>query len=631
VFAGSLGYTGSHVCTADDLTAWADGLAPFFRPELEGRWQQGTAALLELRRSDGPGTLDQTRVPARDDGAGVALAFWGRLDERRALATRLGLDGDASAESTDADLVLAAWLRWEDDLCRHLVGDFALAVLDAGRTEAFLARDALGVKPLYYLLDGEGLAFATSVAALRRFRGLGLTPDPDWLARRLAGLSSSLTATAYHDVLKLPPGHWLKVTADGRADVRQWHAWRDDAPPASRRDPQWVRAYREVLAEAVRCRIPSEGRVGAENSGGLDSATVTALTARLTGNPGRRLHSFGLALYAQEPELILATSLLHGVAYNHIVTNPVPDPQGEARRRALSVVGHPEVHGSALAHVPFYEECALWDIRALLSGFGGDQAVSNSGAHVYWELQDERRWTALWEVLPGNAARRTLRVARRATAGHRMPEYNAGLLKAVRRTLRFLPLRDDVVKRLDISAALFQRARFSTPYRRVNEFVLRRHLEGPDVPVRLESCTLLAASYGVDYRWPLCDARLVQQYLSTPSIEKLGPGGMGRYLHRRAVHGMVPPSITWKRDKDLGPRLARGGPVRPLTAALERARKLDAALHPVLDDLIDRRVLREQIDLAESSSGDDDFAFCFIGNTRTLEWLQEWLEDTAPC
>ena len=631
MFAGSLGYAGGGVCTADDLAAWADGLAPFFRPELEGRWQQGTAALVELRRSCSPDTLHQTRVPARDDAAGVALAFWGHLDERRTLGARLGLDGDTCNASMDADLVLAAWLRWGDDLCRHLVGDFALAVLDANRTEAFLARDPLGVKPLYYSLDGEGLAFATSVAALRRFGGLGLTPDADWIARHLAGLTSGVTATAYRDVLRLPPGHWLKVAADGRAQMHRWHAWRDDAPPAARRDPQWVRAYREVLAEAVRCRIPSEGRVGTENSGGLDSATVTALTARMLGTPGARLHSFGLAFYEQEPEPILATSLLHGIAYNHVVTNPVPDPQGEARRRALRVIGYPEVHGSALAHVPFYEECALWDIRTLLSGFGGDQAVSNSGAHVYWELQDARRWAALWEVLPGSAARRTLRVARRATAGHRMPEFNAGLLKAVQRTLRFLPLRDDVMKRLDIRAGLLQRARFSTPYRRVNEFVLRRHLEGPDVAVRLESCTLLAASYGVEYRWPLCDARLVQQYLSTPSIEKLGPGGMGRYLHRRAVHGVVPPRITWKPDKDLGPRLARGGPVRPLTAALERARKLDRALHPALDDLVDKRVLREQIELAESSSGGDDFAFCFIGTTRTLAWMQEWLEDTAPC
>ncbi len=631
MFAGSLRFAGDHARTAGELAGWTDGLAPYLRPELEGRWRQGTAALVELRRSGDADTLPQTCVPARDDEAGVALAFWGRLDERRALAARLGLDAGTCAECTDPHLALAAWRRWGTDLCRHLTGDFALAVLDAARCEAFLARDPLGVKPLYYHLDGDELAFSTSVAALRRFDGLALTPDADWMARHLAGLSSGVTATAYRGVLKLRPGHWLHVASGGRAQLRRWHTWRDDAPAAARRDPRWVHDYREVLAEAVRCRMPAGARVGAENSGGLDSATVTALAARILGTPGDRLHTFGFALHEQEPELILATSLQHGIIYNHVLTSLPYDPQGDARRRALRVIGYPEIHGTALAHVPFYEECALRDIHTLLSGFGGDQTVSNSGTHVYWELQDARRWTALWEVLHGSAARRTLRVARRAAIGHQMPAYNAGLLEGARRALRFLPLRPDVVERLDLRAGLLEQARFSTAFRRVNEFVVRRHLEGPNIPTRLESCTLLAASHGVDYRWPLCDARLVQQYLSTPSIEKLGPGGMGRYLHRRAVHGLVPPRITWKADKDLGPRVARGGPVPPVSVALERARTLDATLHPALDDLVDRRVLREQIALAESSAGGDDFDFCFIGNTRSLVLLQEWLEDTAPC
>ena len=630
MFAGSLRFAGDRARTARDLTGWIDGLAPGVRPELEGRWRRRSAALVELRRSGAPHSLDRP-LPVRDDVAGVALAFWGRLDERGALGSQLGLDAGRCAACTDAGLVLAAWLRWGTDLCRHLVGDFALAVIDTARTEAFLARDPLGVKPLYYHLGDDELAFATSVAALRRFDGLALAPDPDWMARQLAGLSSGVAATGYRGVLKLPPGHWLKVTSDGRAQLHRWHAWRDDAPDAARRDPRWVHDYREALAEAVRCRLPAGSRVGTENSGGLDSATVTALTARILGTPGELLHTFGFALHEQEPELILATSLQHGIVHNHVDTSLPHDPQGDARRLALRVIGYPEIHGTALAHIPFYEECALRDIRTLLSGFGGDQAVSNSGRHVFWELQDAGRWTALWEVLHGNVARRTLGVARRATVGHHMPAHNAGLLEGARRTLRFLPLRADVTERLGVRAGLLEQARFSTPFRRVNDLVVRRHLEGPDIPFRLESCTLLAAAHGVEYRWPLCDARLIQQYLSTPSIEKLGPRGMGRYLHRRAVHGLVPPRITWKPDKDLGPRLACPGPQRPLAVALERARTLDAALHPALDDLIDRRVLREQIALAESSAGDGDFESCFIGTTRTLARLQAWLEDTAPC
>ena len=82
---------------------------------------------------------------------------------------------------------------------------------------------------------------------------------------------------------------------------------------------------------------------------------------------------------------------------------------------------------------------------------------------------------------------------------------------------------------------------------RINDFILQHRL-GPWIARRLETCTLVAATYGVEYEWPLLDARLVQQYLSTPSIEKADRMG-ARYLHRRAVEGVVPAKVAWKAGK----------------------------------------------------------------------------------
>ena len=94
--------------------------------------------------------------------------------------------------------------------------------------------------------------------------------------------------------------------------------------------------------------------------------------------------------------------------------------------------------------------------------------------------------------------------------------------------------------------------RHDTPYRRVNDWIVNGLLQMPYVPTRLENCTLVAASYGVDYRCLLWNVRLIQQYLSTPSIEKVGPDGIGRYLHQRAINGTVPHQVAWMPSKDMG-------------------------------------------------------------------------------
>ena len=139
-------------------------------------------------------------------------------------------------------------------------------------------------------------------------------------------------------------------------------------------------------------------------------------------------------------------------------------------------------------------------------------------------------------------------------------------------------------------------ARYDAPYRRINDFILQKLLKMPYIATRLENCTVMAAHYGVDYRWPLWDVRLVQQYLSTPSIEKVGPKGVGRYLHCRAIEHLVPKQIAWKPSKDMGYGAAnQESQTRLLPLMANRAEALEADLHLDLSALVDRAKLRDQI------------------------------------
>lgn len=608
-----------------EINPLAQESAPSVPSDRVGHWQSGRAALTEHRRFNGCGSRDEC-VPLVCPNTGAAVAFWGRLDNRDELLQELRQEHPAADTTSDAQLVLAAWRRWDEAVPERLLGDFVLAVADPRRDQLLLARDPLGVKPLYYTRQSAGLIFATSVAMLRQVQGLTLTPDPDWMARYLLNLSRSDRHTGYREIVKLPPGHCLTVAADGREHVRQWHHWRDDPPPARRRDQRWLDAYRAVLKEAIRCRMTSDFPLGTENSGGLDSASVTAYLANLLGEPGEHLHSFGFALSEQESDYILATSQARQITHNHIISSRVGLNDSDTRiDQGLRVLGYPEEHNNGSGHIPFYRECQLHGIRTLFSGFGGDEVVTYSGRLLRQELLDQGEYGGLWDILPGNGFSKTLRMGKAFVAGRRNPAFNPRWLADWNARWPHHLLRADVVQRLNLHADYMEGARHDAPYRRINDFVLSL-LRKPYVATRLENCTLMAAAFGVEYRWPLLDTRLVQQYLSTPSIEKVGPDGIGRYLHRRAIDGVVPRRVAWKPGKDMGyENHLRKARIRWVAQAAEDARALDADLHPLLDQLIDRSKLRETIKLAESGLATPEFTFsCRIG-VGGLKWLDRWL------
>jgi asparagine synthase (glutamine-hydrolysing) len=392
-----------------------------------------------------------------------------------------------------------------------------------------------------------------------------------------------------------------------------------------------VDAYRAVLEESIRCRMASDFPLGTENSGGIDSAAITAYLAHFLGEPGDRLHSFGFAFCEQEPAYILETSRATGIKHNYIITNPMAvDTTDEDITRALHVLGYPQEHSIGTEHMVFYGECARRDIRTLFSGFGGDEVVSNPGALLRYELLDSHAYGNLWNILRGDPLSRTLRLIKATTIGRRSPDYRPDFLIAWQARWPHQALSSELVEDLGLQREYMETARHDAPYRRINDWILQGLLNMPYIAWRFEAGTLLAASYGVEYRWPLWDSRLVQQYLSTPSLEKAGPKGMGRYLHRRAIQDVVPGRIAWKPSKDMG-YAALHDEIRAarLMAAAGRMNRLDAQLHPGVAALLDRSKLQRQVHDALQGQGDHDFLFMFETTVNAIRWLDAWFKTDA--
>ncbi len=618
---------------------WIDGseisaaLSPYHRPDVEGVWSSGRLWLLAQRVFNSPESRDK-QLPSLCPETGTVLAFWGRLDNRVELAAQLSIPPTALAALTDGQLALSAWQKWAEFLPDHLLGDFALAVLDPNRQKIFLARDAFGAKPLYYGINKKVFAFATSIAALRKVKPLALAPDTDWIAQYLAGTASSKRETAYPNVLKLLPGHCLTIDYPGQPKLRQWAHFDDNAPPSRQRDQRWVDAYREKLELAIRCRMRSDFPLATENSGGIDSGTITTYLARFLGKPSDQLHSLSHATYEDDPAIIDEICNSLRIEHSYLAaTDTVMDAGKEDIKRTLLVIGQPEEHDMGSGHITFYKECESRGIRTLFSGFGGDEVATNQAAlQLRLELLDNRHYRQLWDILPGNTITRALRLIKLLVTGCKRQQYNRGMFKAFNARWPYQLVNEEIANDLNLHKEYIKTAVFDAPYRRINDFIKIFHLGiSPHVATRLESCTLVAASYGVEYRWPLWDTRLVQQYLSTPSYEKVGPQGITRYLHRRAVDGVVADKVNWKPFKSLlkHPRMYDEILARRLEQALQIARDESASLHPTLASLVNVEKLNQQIKQASAGSMDETFIFAFEQNAAALRQLNLWLHSHA--
>lgn len=562
---------------------------------------------------------------------GTLVAFWGRLDNRDDLDRCWSSPaGSCDNDAQDAARIARGWGQVGPACVEALVGDFAFVLVSPSTRRLLLARDPLGVKPLSYRIDREGIRVASNLPLLRELVPAPSAPDADWMLRYLVQASAHETRTAFPDLLRLAPGHCLLVE-DGIASApRRWFTWRDEQSPGLRRDEQWVERYRERLVEAVRCRWSGDAIIAGESSAGIDSSAIIALLAQQVPDAERRVMSVGLAMMDDEARDILGLSRQLGLRHNHILTRQVIDAEDAEIERSLRTIGHPEENGIAIGIAPLHEVCRERGARHLFSGFGGDEGVSHFGQPLRRELVDQKRYRDVFDVTEGRLVKRSLRTLRACWTG--MPAEQAALLARgggiAHPALRTDGLlRTEALERLGLPQEMKARLRAREDCRTVNAAVIEHGMHAPHVASRLEGCTLMAASRGLEYHWPLLDVRLVQQYLDTPGIEKVGPNGMTRYLHRRAIAPWVLDRITWRPTKDtgLGAQMGRVGETAQKTAA-KRARRLAADGHARLDEFMVRATLQDVAGRAEQGRLPPIAAIGFQRQVRNLRWLDAWLK-----
>jgi asparagine synthase (glutamine-hydrolysing) len=207
-----------------------------------------------------------------------------------------------------------------------------------------------------------------------------------------------------------------------------------------------------------------------------------------------------------------------------------------------------------------------------------------------------------------------------------MPEFHAGFMAAWKARWPHNFLHPDALETYGLESSYFASATYDERFRKINDAVLYL-LSRPFLPTRLEDCSLMAASYGVEYSWPLLDQRLVQQWLTTPAVWKVGDGCIGRYLHRRAIDGVCADKVTWKASKDMGfaavSSVAETADNRPL---FRKALQLMDSVPPALAMIVDVARVRSMADrgIRQDCRG-QAVRMAWSANIRQFELLEIWL------
>lgn len=310
---------------------------------------------------------------ASGDGS-LRIVFNGEIYNHAEHRGRLEAGGHVFATRSDTEAILHLYEEHGGGCVEHLRGMFAFALWDRRRKELFLARDRLGVKPLYYVHAGDGsLFFASEIKALLAAGALrpelNLAALPDYLANR----ATSDEMTLFAAVRRLPPGHTLRWK-DGRVDIECYWDARPETPAEvdSRPPGEYIDEWRELFRTSVQLRLMSDVPLGMFLSGGIDSSAIAAVMSGMVKEP---IKSFSVAFddpEANELEYARLAARAFGTDHHEVLVEP-----SDFAAALPHLIWHEDEPIAHSASIPLYfvSQLAQRHVKVVLTGEGSDELL----------------------------------------------------------------------------------------------------------------------------------------------------------------------------------------------------------------------------------------------------------------
>lgn len=494
------------------------------------------------------------KQPISNEDGTVFTVFNGEIYNYRALREQLHNSGHSLTTASDTEVIVHLYEEFGEECVQHLRGMFGLAVWDARRRRLFLARDRLGIKPLYYTHAGGGLIFGSEIKAILQHPSVQARLNLDGLSNFLSLKYVPAPQTMFDGIHALPPGCALTCDANGVSVWRYWDLSFTNVH-GNRSEESYAEQLEVLLRECVKLHLISDVPFGAFLSGGLDSSTIVALMSQFLNEPVKT-YSVGFEgdaeVFSELPYARLVAKKYHTDHHEVFVR---PEHLTNLFEKVIWHLDQPIADEAALANY-MIADLASRQVKMVLTGEGGDELFAGYARYA------GERLSPLFRLVP-QAARSLALAACAQLPGLRRAKIGLYALSQpdeVLRLLNWFPLFNSEMKQAllqqDVKRALNgQDARhvFAEQLARTNAtdplnrmLYVDTKLWLPDDLLARGDKTSMAVS--LEARVPLLDHKLVEFAASLPPRLKLKTLTR-KYLLKKVSRAWLPPEIIGRKKK----------------------------------------------------------------------------------
>ena len=571
----------------------------------------------------------------------VWLVFNGEIYNHAALRKELESRGHVYTSQTDSETILHLYEERGLDFVNALEGDYGIALWDANREQLVLARDRIGVKPLYFYHQAGRLIFASEIKSILKHPAVTAELDEESLYHYLTFLTTPAPRTLFRNIQKLPAGHLLIIKRDGSVEIKQyWDAVTQAHETEARSEAEHSVEILRLLRDSIRKRMMSDVPFGVFLSGGVDSSANVALMSELMSEPVRT-YTVGFEDTDELNELDSARAIAKRFGTNH---HEVIIGQNEMRKFLPDLIYHQDEPIADPVSVPLYYVAKLareTGTVVVQVGEGADEIFAGYDWFRKYLRINELFWRHA-EKLPA-ALRRSLAVMaqplidasfNKRTAGELIRRLGAGeslfwggaivfdedfkrrvMVPELAARLNGLSSYDPVRKHLEHFAQLKPDADMAA---RMTYLELKLRL--PELLLmRVDKMTMAAS---VEARVPFLDHHLVEYAMGLPVDLKI-KGETGKHILKRALEEVLPTDLLYR------PKRGFGAPVREWFRGESAGELNELIMNSALSrrKVFDYEFIRKLAD--EHRRGARDWSFHLWALLNVSLWYDRWIDPSG--
>ena len=497
----------------------------------------------------------QGRQPMWNEDHSICVIFNGEIYNFKKLRVFLEMKGHRFSSATDTEVIPHLYEEFGNGFVQYLQGMFALALWDSPQQKLLLARDRIGIKPLYYAVTKNDLVFASEIKAILQ-ADIIRQVNSDALSDLLSYRFIPGPKTLFKGITKLQPGHIL-THQHGKITVKRY--WSLVMKPEHITADVARQHLHDVLTESVQRMMVSDVPVGMFLSGGIDSGTIVSLMSKLQTNP---VKTFSISFDGKSEDIRTAEELAAEFSTDHQTIDVTSDTLSHLPK----IIWHSDEPIADPALIPTYilSRHAKKKVSVVLTGDGADELFAGYEHYKIMKLSQPLRY------LPSFVRKNVLPAALSMVPSRKLDtlfEYSSALgEEGLQRASHFLADREDNKKSfMHLLEVFTEKEKQELSYDKIppskqdalsipaKTSDLVNSMCRADTTVTLPDDYLMkidkmAMAWGVEGRVPFLDEKIVDFSTRLPSSLKLH-GMTEKYILRKAMENDLPPSVAWRRKR----------------------------------------------------------------------------------